>query len=190
METETYKKFKNKPQDNSPVFIAVHHSGGTDANPLEDTSHHTAQIMETHHISLGWEGLGYHYVIHKNGEVWKGRPEHYHGAHISGKDTDGVKFNDKSIGICLAGNFDATLPTREQENALAGLIASIRGRYPCITQDKIYPHRKFANKTCYGRNLTDDWAKNLISFPPITPKGIILKRLAEITKMVEELEVI
>ena len=163
-ETYTYKNFKNRPQDNFPELIIVHHSGGTDKNPLEDTSNHTAKTMEDYHLSLGWEGLGYQYVIHKNGDIWLGRPETYHGAHT-------VDFNYRSIGICLAGNFDATLPTKEQESALKGLIEAIRGRYN-IPLDKILPHRKFANKTCYGKRLPDDWARKLVDLPNVDREDI------------------
>src|SRR3990167_10434292 len=143
METETYKKLKDKPRDNFPEWTVIHHSGGTKADPNADTSHHTANIMEQGHISFPnfFEGLGYQYVIHDDGKVWKGRPEHYHGAHVKERDTDGIKINYKSIGICLAGNFNVTLPTKEQETALKGLIASIKTRYPAITDDKIVPHR-------------------------------------------------
>ena len=156
-ETQTYKNLKNKPKDNFPEMIIVHHSGGTDANPSEDTSNHTAQIMEAFHLSKKWEGLGYQYVIHKDGAVWLGRPETYHGAHT-------VNFNNKSIGICLAGNFDVTLPTPLQEISLKSLILDIRGRYPNIGE-KIYPHRRFAKKTCYGSRLADNWVLNLVSSP-------------------------
>lgn len=162
METQTYKNLKDKPQNNFPKMIIVHHSGGTDKDPLFDTSNQTAQIIEDWHFKLGWQGVGYHYIIHKNGEVWKGRPETYNGSHCIDHNTD-------SIGICVVGNFDVTLPTKEQENALAGLIASIKARYPAITQDKIYPHRKFANKSCYGKLLKDDWARNLVWVNPDKP---------------------
>ncbi len=163
-ETKTYTKFKNSPKDNYPEFIVVHHSGGTDANPLEDTSHHTANIMESYHLSKGWEGLGYHYVIHKNGDVWKGRPEHYHAAHTVG-------YNNKSIGICLAGNFDATLPTKEQEKSLTTLLKELQVKYN-IPSDKIVPHRTFANKSCYGNKLTNDWARNLLKLPTVDKTAI------------------
>ena len=166
-ETQTYIKLKNKPKNNYPEYIICHHSGGTDANPLLDTSHHTAQMMETWHLSKGWQGLGYQYVIHKNGEIWRGRPEDYEGAHTFG-------YNTKSIGICLSGNFDATLPTKEQENALVGLLGAIRGRF-MIPLDKIAPHRTFVNKTCYGKLLKDDWARNLIA----TPNVVRAKQLLE-----------
>ena len=159
METKTYKKFKDSPVDNFPKMIIVHHSGGTDANPLADTSKHTAEMMEAYHLSLSWEGLGYQYVIHFNGDIWKGRPETFHGAHTVGQ-------NANSIGICLAGNFDATLPTKEQEQALVSLISDIQTRYPLIV-DQVYPHRKFAKKTCYGNKLGDNWALELIKMVPV-----------------------
>jgi len=154
-------------------FLIIHHSGGTDLNPLEDTSHHTAQMMEAWHLAKGWDGLGYQYVIHKNGEVWKGRPEHRNGAHTVG-------YNEKSIGICLSGNFDATLPTKAQETALKGLITDIKGRYN-IPLEKIVPHRNFATKSCYGKKLGDDWARKLLDEP--VDKEKIKQQIYELVKM-------
>lgn len=156
-ETNTYKKLKNKKQNNFPAWIIVHHSGGTDADPLADTSHHTAKMMEDWHLSKGWEGLGYTYVIHKDGAIWVGRPEHYHGAHASG-------YNTKSIGICLAGNFDATIPTEAQKTSLRWLMKEVMNRYN-IAKENIVPHRHFAVKTCYGNKLSDSWARELINEP-------------------------
>src|SRR3990167_536089 len=114
-ETNTYFRLKNKPQDNFPIKIFVHHTGGTSnpKNDLADTSHHTAQIVEAGHIKQGWEGLSYHEFIEKDGDVWLGRPETYHGAHIKEDN-----WNKKSIAICLAGNFDVTLPTEAQKKSL------------------------------------------------------------------------
>ena len=175
-ETKTYLKFKNSPKDNIPEYLIVHHSGGTDANPLEDTSHHTANIMESYHLSKGWEGLGYHYVIHKNGDIWKGRPEHYHAAHTVG-------YNNKSIGICLAGNFDATLPTKEQEKSLTTLLKELQTKYN-IPSDKIVPHRKFATKSCFGNKLKDDWARNLLT-QIVTPSKEQIK--AQIKALIDQL---
>lgn len=174
-ETDTYKRLKSLPKNNHPEWVIVHHSGGTDANPLLDTSHHTAKMMEQWHLAKGWDGLGYTYVIHKNGDIWKGRPEHRNGAHT-------VTHNTKSIGICLAGNFDATLPTDAQTKSLTALLKDICQRYK-IKPERIVPHRTFASKTCFGRKLTDDWARNLISLveetvPVFIPKSKVEKVLA------------
>lgn len=142
---------------NKPEYIIIHHTGGTDANPLADTSHHTAAMIKQWHLAKGWQDIGYHWVIEKNGKVVKGRGESTDGAHTVG-------WNSKSIGICLSGNFDATYPTKEQETSLRTLLLDVMKRY-VIPKEKIYPHRKFANKTCYGKHLKDDWAQNLLKEP-------------------------
>lgn len=171
-ETETYKKFKNSPKDNFPEFLIIHHSGGTDSNPLLDTSNHTAKDMEAWHLSKGWEGLGYQYVIHKNGDVWKGRPETYHGAHTT-------NYNTKSIGICMSGNFDATKPTSSQTLALVSLMKDIIKRYPNI---QVKYHRDFAKKTCPGNNIGKDWAMDLLKVAEEEYVKIPRKLLVELNK--------
>lgn len=182
-ETNTYKKMVNEKTTNFPDMVILHHSSGTDSNPLLDTSHHTAEIMEAQHLSNGWRGLGYHYVIHKNGDIWKGRPEHVEGSHTVGK-------NKVSIGICLAGNFDATLPTKEQEASLKTLLKDIQKRYPKVG-DNIFPHRKYANKTCYGSKLTDTWGLNLLRLPlsqePKIDKEKLLTKLEELRVLISKL---
>lgn len=143
---------------NKPEYIIVHHTGGTDANPLADTSHHTAAMIKSWHLQKGWIDIGYNWVIEKDGKTVKGRPEDIEGAHTKG-------YNSKSIGVCLSGNFDATYPTKEQEVALRTLLLDILKRYPVIKKENVIPHRTFANKTCYGKLLKDDWARNLIKEP-------------------------
>jgi len=162
---------------NKPKYLIVHHTGGTSADPLADTSHHTFEMVKQYHLSLGWEDIGYHYFIDKTGKVTAGRAENYHGAHTKG-------YNQKSIGICLAGNFDATLPTKEQEKALKILLQELQEKY-IFTTDEIYPHREFANKTCYGRRLADDWARKLSDDG--NTKKEILAVLKELQELVETL---
>jgi N-acetylmuramoyl-L-alanine amidase len=139
---------------NKPEYIIVHHTGGTDADPLADTSYHTLEIVDAYHKSLGWNGIGYNWFVEKTGLLRKGRDEKLTGAHTIG-------YNNKSIGICLAGNFDATFPTTKQIETLKKLLEDKSLEYG-ITIDKIVPHRKFAKKTCYGVNLSDTWASDLL----------------------------
>lgn len=156
--------------ENKPEWLIIHHTGGTSTEPLADTSHHTLEIVNKYHKSLGWEMIGYHYFIEKGGALRKGRPEHYHGAHTLG-------YNRKSIGICLAGNFDLTLPTEEQITTLTGLLTALKKAYS-IPSENIVPHRKFAKKTCYGSKLADNWAEELVK-PKFTKEDII-KRIDEL----------
>lgn len=145
---------------NTPKYLIIHHTGGTDKNPLLDTSNHTMETVDAYHKSLGWDGIGYNWYIEKSGLLKKGRDEAKTGAHTIG-------YNDKSIGICLAGNFDATMPTNEQIATLQRLLVEKVAQYG-ISKENVVPHRKFASKTCYGKKLGDDWARNLVADEEVT----------------------
>lgn len=163
---------------NIPKYIIVHHTGGTDADPLADTSHHTAEIVDAYHKSKGWDGIGYNWYIEKSGVLKKGRDESKTGAHTIG-------YNEKSIGICLAGNFDATMPTTAQIITLTKLLKEKMVQFN-IEPVNIVPHRAFATKTCYGKKLADDWARKLVlvETPPATPP---VKSKEEIKKQIIDL---
>lgn len=141
-------------------YIIIHHTGGTDSNPLADTSNQTFEVVNQYHkekfnfISSLGHHIGYHYFIEKNGLVRQGRAHTDEGAHTIGQ-------NKSSIGVCMAGNFDLTVPTKEQEEALKLLLSKLIAQY-LIPISAIVPHRKFASKTCYGRRLPDNWAQKLL----------------------------
>lgn len=146
---------------NKPNKIIVHHTGGSDANPLQDSSNFTlGQCNELHKqrgfskSSLGYY-VGYHFYIAKNGSYTHTRAYSDEGCHVIGQ-------NRSSIGICMAGNFDATLPTKEQVDTLKKLLIKVCTQCK-IDKTKIFPHRLYANKTCYGKNLSDTWARDLIA---------------------------
>jgi hypothetical protein len=176
-QTQTYKNLKDNTKDNFPQMIIMHHSGGTDANPYADTSHHTAKIIEEWHLKrfTNSRGLGYHYVIHSDGSVWAGRPEHISGAHT-------INYNAKSIGICLTGNFDINLPTEEQELALIELVKDIYSRNGNL---EIREHREFAKKTCPGSNLKPGYFAELIA-KYTEPKRELLDNEPEAVKLAEK----
>ncbi len=137
---------------NVPNKIIVHHtaSGGNYTQFLGVNRYHRDRNFEE--STLGWF-VGYHYFIEKNGDVILARQESDKGQHTTGE-------NLTSIGICLAGNFDIEYPTEAQKKELAELIDDVLARHK-IAPHAIYPHRKFANKSCYGSNLSDDWARVL-----------------------------
>lgn len=156
---------------NKPNKIIVHHTSGSDANPLQDSSNFTvAQCNELHKArkfsisSLGYY-VGYHYYIDKSGKVTQTRNHTDEGCHCIGQNT-------QSIGICLAGNFDAKLPTSQQIESLKKLMLKVCEDLK-ISKAEIYPHRKFANKTCYGMKLSDTWARDLISNNATVTKATI-----------------
>ncbi len=144
-----------------PIYIITHHTAGSDLNPMQDSSNYTVAMCNRDHkarfemySSLGWY-VGYQYFIDKDGVVTQCRKDDEEGAHTVG-------YNNISIGICLAGNFDLTDPTEKQKAALKNLITKKMFEYE-IPIKNVVPHRKFASKTCHGKRLPDDWAQNLIT---------------------------
>lgn len=151
--------------------IIVHHTGGTDANPLQDSSNYTLAQCNIDHkrrfnmlSSLG-SYVGYHYFIDKAGVITQTRVDTEEGAHCIGYNNHpGSNPTTFSIGVCLAGNFDATLPTAAQVATLKKFLEQKVAQYGIQTKN-IFPHRRHEHKTCYGTKLADDWAAKLISAP-------------------------
>ena len=122
--------------------IIVHHTGtGTD----RDMS--AAEIHRLHRDSFGWAGIGYHYVIRKNGTIERGRGWNMVGAHASGNNGD-------SVGICVAGNFDVGSPTEAQIRSLTNLLTALCGMYNLIPDEMgVMGHRDVNATSCPGNML-------------------------------------
>jgi len=110
---ETDLKFSSLAQRSTTERIVIHHSASPDIS---------AVTIHAWHLSRGWAGIGYHYVIRANGDIERGRPEWARGAHAPPANSD-------SIGICLTGNFEIDIPSADQIDALVGLIKDINTRY-------------------------------------------------------------
>ena len=100
-----------------------------------------AREIDGWHKAQGWLGIGYHYVIRRNGEIENGRPDEQPGAHVSG-------YNSNSIGVCLVGGLDERgKPSGdhyapEQWESLAELVRRLIEQYPLAD---IRGHRDFPN---------------------------------------------
>ena len=108
------------------------------------------------HKEKGWNGIGYHYLIGLNGEIWKGRDENIIGANTEGKNTN-------SIGIAYVGGMTKDMKsskdtrTTEQKISLINLIKQLKQKYPTA---KIYGHRDFSSKACPSFDAKNEY-KNL-----------------------------
>lgn len=112
---------------------------------------YTVADIDRWHKQRGWQGIGYHYVVYRDGSVHPGRPVEQIGAHTSGH-------NANSIGVCYIGGVaaDGKTPkdtrTPAQRAALRDLVELLRAEYPNAT---IHGHREFANKACPSFNIKD-----------------------------------
>ena len=134
-------QFDSLTQRDSTTRIVIHHTG----NPTDDDL--SAEQLHRSHQNMGWTGIGYHFIVRKDGTVEVGRPDWAVGAHAYG-------FNSKSIGIHVCGNFDMAEPTEAQINALPMLIADICDAYGLIASaDIVVGHRDLMATACPGKNL-------------------------------------
>ncbi len=112
----------------------------------------TVQDIDRWHRQRGFAGIGYHYVIYRDGTIVKGRPDDVVGAHCKGH-------NSHSIGICYVGGLDADgrpsdTRTPEQKTAMSKLIIDLKKRYPGAL---VRSHRDFAAKECPCFDATTEY---------------------------------
>lgn len=163
--------------------IAVHHFGGTKADPFASTQALTLQDIDLAHkerwpdfkSSLGY-WVGYNGIIFPDGSFVQTR--------LIGEETAAViGYNTTVISFCLAGNFSfkdlypIDRPTNAQRNTLINLCVALIQKNPASVGLKmapgailsvglkdIHPHRFFAPTTqCYGDSLGDTWARDQVT---------------------------
>lgn len=127
------------------VSLLVVHCSDTD-----DNQNLSAIDIHQMHLNFGWNGIGYHKIIKRSGEIENGRPEFWIGAHVKGK-------NEISLGVCLIGkkNF-----TKNQFISLEKVLKEWKNKYP---NAKILGHRDTVNtkKTCPNFDVIS-WSKDKI----------------------------
>ena len=124
-------------------MIVIHHTG----NPWDDDL--SAEEIHEMHQNQGWAGIGYHYVIRKDGTSEQGRPQWAIGSHAYGH-------NSHTLGIHVCGNFELVEPTQEQIEKLSYLVGYLCEEYD-ITPDSrhVVGHCDLMATACPGENLYD-----------------------------------
>lgn len=138
---ETNLEFSGLDRRNTTSAVVIHHTG----NPTDDDL--SAEEIHNSHKAQGWAGIGYHYVVRKDGAIERGRPEKTIGAHAYGN-------NWYTIGIHVCGNFELATPTAKQIEAAAMLLANVCDRYHLtIDGAHVVGHRDLDATACPGTNL-------------------------------------
>lgn len=115
------------------------------------------------HKERGFEDVGYHFFIKRDGTVQLGRPLNVQGAHVKG-------YNDESIGVCLAGGlvsggkpqispaaFNYSLA---QICALKVQIAQLKTQFP---NAEVVGHRDLdKQRTCPGFDVPEFFRTGLV----------------------------
>jgi hypothetical protein len=147
------RHFENRSKWNA---IIVHHTA-------TDTG--SASIIDRIHRNMGFDGLGYDFIINSGngnpdglievGYRWK---QQLTGAHCRSIIINDNYWNKHSIGIALVGNFEETWPSDQQYESLAELITFLKDRY-YISDSNILGHKQIlgCNTKCPGTNFS--WYK-------------------------------
>lgn len=117
---------------------------------------YTVEQIRQWHLARGFNDIGYHYVIYRDGTIHTGRSEAISGAHCTGHNTN-------SIGVCYIGGCatDGKTPkdtrTEAQKKSLIEILKQLKKKYPTA---KIHSHKDFANKACPSFEATTEY-KNI-----------------------------
>ena len=138
----SFKKPLKKINPADVRFVVIHHTAN--ANPAWGVR----ECHKSHRDDRGWSGIGYNYFIEQDGRVFEGRSDldlDYIGAHVEG-------YNSRSIGLCLAGNYDVQTPPPANLIITAKVAAMVLKRYG-LTPSAIRYHSDLADKSCPGKNF-------------------------------------
>ena len=169
---------------NSPIKNIVLHYSAT--YPDQDLDVDDIRKM---HLARGFNDVGYHYVIKRDGTVQKGRADNVVGAHVAGHNTG-------SLGVCCIGGIErATGPnvgvdnrTQAQKDATVLLVQNLLKKHP---KAKVVGHRDLGPTQCPGFDVQTWWAAVSGSDPspnPLIELQTVLKRLGLYTGRVDGID--
>lgn len=148
-----------------PTHVILHHSLTEDSGTVS-----WGAIRRYHTQVKGWRDIGYHWGIELVGdyhEVLLGRWWDDAGAHVAE-----LGMNQKSLGICLVGNFDQEPPSPPQWAVAQQLVRRLLVRWG-IPVGQVLGHREVGlqagmdwrlgqYKSCPGRLFSmDDFRQEL-----------------------------
>lgn len=148
---KTYKWASKLSKRKTTKRIILHHAEAVKC---------TADDIHKWHLNNGWSGIGYHFLVRKDGTIYRGRPEDTLGSHAKGANSD-------SIGICAEGSYMKETMPEAQKQAIKELVAHLKSKYG-IT--KVQRHKDVTSTDCPGTNFPFDEIVNGGSAPVPAPQ--------------------
>lgn len=166
---ETNLQFRDMSTREATERIILHHA---------DAKKCSAEDIHRWHLNNGWSGAGYHFLVRKDGKIYRLRPEDKVGAHAYGS-------NYNSLGICFEGNFMEEDMPEAQKQSGKELVAYLKDKYNIKV---VQAHRDVCATSCPGDKFPFEEIANsekkeeIISKPQEEVKG----KVAEIQKILNE----
>lgn len=119
------------------------------------------------HKARGWNGIGYHKVVHLDGSVSEGRPESKIGAHVADHNTGTIGY--VYVGGVHADDVHKAKDTRtpSQKVTMERLTREAIARYGLT---KVSGHNQYANKACPCFDAQAEYV-HLLRPEPVMPEG-------------------
>lgn len=143
---------------NQLKYLVIHHTV---------TKHEaTPQDIALLHKARGWAGIGYHFVITKDGVV------HYVGD-ISTARANVLNKNEQVIGITMVGDFTKHLPSDDQIKSAHELCKFFLFETPSLptlkSWEQLVGHKDLQATACPGTSWPDDMRQRIIEGRVYTP---------------------
>ena len=138
---ETNLQFKDMLTRKATQRIILHHA---------DAKTCSAEDIHRWHLANGWAGAGYHFLVRKDGTIYRLRPEDKVGAHAYGS-------NYNSIGVCFEGNYMEEDMPEVQKQAGKELVVYLKNKYNITT---VQAHRDVCATSCPGNKFPFDEIAN------------------------------
>lgn len=136
--------------------ITIHHAASSNSATPED-------FAVLHIEERGWVGIGYHYVIARDGTIYQTNPVKKWSWHNG--------FNNKNaIGVCMVGNMQKETPTLEQYESAIWLAKNLKRKYPSIR--RLIGHKEYAGETlCPGRFTNINYLRSKTNLKGVNESG-------------------
>lgn len=128
-------------------FVILHHTYRPEAcNSSENCEAAMRTMQHMHQDGRGWFDIGYNFCVGGTGDVYEGRGWDVQGAHAP-------RYNNRSTGICIIGDYMQVLPTSEMMEAAKSLIQCGVDRGSIAADYKLLGHRQVRDTLCPGDTL-------------------------------------
>ncbi|XP_055607784.1 peptidoglycan-recognition protein LB-like isoform X1 [Uranotaenia lowii] len=140
-------------------YVIIHHSYIPAACTSERDCIQAMQLMQQmHQLDRGWNDIGYSFAVGGDGRVYEGRGFNVIGAHAP-------RYNDRSIGICLIGDWRYELPSPKMLEATKDLIQYGLHNKLISANYTLIGHRQTRPTECPGDRLYQE----IQSWPHYSP---------------------
>ena len=133
-------------------YVALHHTAGPRNQP--------AKVIHDYHISLGWSGIGYHFLVRYPGPdgiavIEKVRPVRTIPACVKG-------FNSSTVCVAMVGNYDNEEPQDFYLEIVCKFLANLMKN---LNTSRLLGHREFPlqETSCPGKKVDMDLVRKLVS---------------------------